>query len=183
MKVAIQGIVGSYSEEATRILMGDDVQIHECADFTSVFQALQSGEVELAVVPVWNKIIGEIKTTASAIKTLDLETVKEIRLPIRHALIGTKDAVIEELEAVISQSEALAQCEGFLKKNRHLKVIIGSDTAMSVKEVVIKDNAKLAAIGSPRAAFAYGGKILQENISDDQENSTLFYLLRRKRLC
>jgi prephenate dehydratase len=65
----------------------------------------------------------------------------------------------------------------FLSKHQKLQQIIGADTASSIRRIVEENNAENAAIGSRRAAEIYGAKILKENIADDLENWTTFYLL------
>ena len=49
-----------------------------------------------------------------------------------------------------------------------------------LEKIVAAKDEKQSAIGSRRAAEIYGGKILRENIADDLENITWFYLLGRK---
>ena len=59
------------------------------------------------------------------------------------------------------------------------QAVTGTDTASSVRRIVAEGDKKTAAIGSRRACEMYGGKILRENIADDAENITYFYLVGR----
>ena len=61
--------------------------------------------------------------------------------------------------------------------NKKLQQIIGADTASSIRRIVEENILENAAIGSRRAAEIYGGKILKENIADDLDNWTTFYIL------
>lgn len=174
---AIQGVKGSYSEEATYRILGADAEIIECVDFESTFRAAISRQAEFAVVPVRNKIVGEIEATMSLIKKNSLRILDELPLKVCHVLAGTSDADIDALKTVRSHIEALKQCRRFLAQHSRLTQIIGADTASSIRRIVDEGVAENAAIGSRRAVEMYGAKILAEDIADDLENWTTFYLL------
>lgn len=176
--VAIQGIKGSYSEEAARKLFpGKKAQVLECLNFEQTFDAVVSKRANYAVVPFKNKIVGEIETTHILLEQTDLRILEELPLEIRHVLVGTKNASFENLKSVRSHVEALKQCRIFLSKHQKFRQVIGADTASSIRRIVEENNVENAAIGSRRAAEIYGAKILQENIADSLENWTTFYLL------
>ncbi|MGI8470170.1 MAG: prephenate dehydratase domain-containing protein [Pyrinomonadaceae bacterium] len=177
--VAIQGIRGSYSEEAATKMFGANVEILECLNFTDAFQTLLRNRAEYAVIPFKNKIVGNIEVPNELFKNTNLKILDEINLEIRHVLVGMQNAEFENLKTVCSHVEALKQCENFLLSNPQLQKISGADTASSVRQIVKKNNSVNSAIGSRRAAEIYGAKILRENIADDADNQTTFYLLRK----
>ncbi|MCY7347877.1 MAG: hypothetical protein LH614_16895 [Pyrinomonadaceae bacterium] len=177
--VAIQGVRGSYSEEATFRLLGASIEILECEKFADAFQSLLENRAEYAVIPFVNKIVGAIETPHELLKNSDLKILDKLPLEVRHVLVGTNDAEFENLQSVRSHVEALKQCRVFLTQNRQLNQISGADTASSIRRIVAEDDARNAAIGSQRAAEIYGAKILKENIADEAENWTTFYLLRK----
>ena len=177
MRVAIQGISGSYSEEAARRLLGDDVRVLECADFDETFAAVRTGNAENAVVPVENKIVGEIRRPLDLLQAGGYRILDKLPLKVQHVLAGTPDAEIDRLVSVRSHVEALRQCRRFLTGHSNLKQIIGADTASSIRRIVDQGNPVNAAIGSRRAAELYGAKVLAEDIADDTDNWTTFYLI------
>ncbi|NNE98247.1 MAG: hypothetical protein HKN25_04420 [Pyrinomonadaceae bacterium] len=175
--VAIQGTVGSYSEEAARKLLGANARIQGFSSFFETFQALLIKSVDYAVIPVRNSIVGEISSATSFYSRSDLDVLEEIPLDIRHLLVGTPDSRIDEIRSVRSHVEAIRQCSGFFKRNQHIEPTVGADTASSIRRVVSEDARTIAAIGSRRAAEIYGGKILSENVADGIKNQTTFYLI------
>lgn len=177
--VAIQGVRGSYSEEATFKLLGQSAEIVECEKFADAFQTLLENRAEYAVIPFRNKIVGAIETPHELLKNTNLKILDELPLEVRHVLVGTNEAEFENLKSVRSHVEALKQCRRFLSFNPDLQPIIGADTASSIRRIVEENNAQNSAIGSRRAAEIYGAKILQENVADDTENWTTFYLLQK----
>lgn len=176
---AIQGVCGSYSEEATFKLLGASAEILECEKFEDAFQTLLENRAEYAVIPFTNKIVGRIEVPHELLKKTNLKIVEKLPLEVRHVLVGTRDAEFENVKSVRSHVEALKQCRRFFSTNHQLQQVIGADTASSIRRIVEENDSRNAAIGSKRAAEIYGAKILRENVADDLENWTTFYLLRK----
>ena len=177
MRVAIQGITGSYSDEAARTLFGDDVAILECDDFESAFSAVQQREAQHAVIPIENKIVGEITTPAELLRLGKYRVCDKLPLKVQHVLAGTSEAELSNLRSIRSHVEALRQCRRFLRSNDHLTQIVAADTASAVRQIVADADPAHAAICSRRAADIYGAKILVESIADDPDNWTTFYVI------
>lgn len=177
--VAIQGVRGSYSEEATHRLMGLDAEIVECVDFTSTFEAVANARAEYAVVPVENKIVGEIEGAMSILRSGGFKIHERLPLQVMHVLAGTTCADLASIKTVRSHVEALKQCKRYLSANPKWAQVIGSDTASSVRRIVEENVVEHAAIGSRRAAEIYGAKIIAEDIADDHDNWTTFFLIGR----
>ena len=176
-RVAIQGIEGSYSEEAVREIFGGGASILECTDFGQTFAAVRDGAADSAVVPLKNKIVGEIREAVDLLNASQLRVLERLPLRVRHVLAGTNDSQVQSVISVRSHVEALRQCKRFFAENAHLAQVIGADTASSVRRIVEEGIAANAAIGSKRAAELYGAKILRENIADDIDNWTTFYVI------
>lgn len=178
--VAIQGTKGSYSEEATLKLFGNNTHIQGFSSFFETFQALLMKSVDYAVIPVKNTIIGEISSAVKLYKQTDVRVIDELPLKIQHVLVGTENAKLNEIKSVRSHVAALGQCKEFFDSHTHIKQIIGADTASSIRRVVSDGISENSAIGSPRAVEIYGGKVLSENIANRNENQTTFYLIENK---
>lgn len=176
-RVAIQGAIGSYSEEAVREIFGDDAAILECLDFAAAFAAVDSGLVQNAVIPVENKIVGPITGAVDLLKRKKYTVLEKMPLKVRHVLAGTRGARFEDLLSVQSHVEALKQCRTFLAAYPNLTQAVGADTASSIRRIVEEGDPTHAAIGSRRAADLYGAEIMRENIADDIDNWTVFYLI------
>jgi len=176
--IAIQGIRGSYSEEAALDLAGG-ASILECEDFEATFEAVRNGQAEYAVVPVENKIVGEIAGSVSILCSGGFREHKRIQLTVRHVLAGTSDASLDTIRYIKSHIEALKQCRRYLANRPEWTQIIGADTASSVRQVLEGGDSGAAAIGSRRAAEMYGATVIAENIADDSDNWTTFCLVGR----
>ena len=174
---AIQGIKGSYSEEAAVSLLGAGVRLEECKSFGSAMQMLESGAAEFAVLPVENSIIGRIAMSADLAECSGRNILDELILPVNHVLAGTIDAEMSQIASVFSHPAALLQCSRFFELNSRVRRIKGSDTASSIRAVTRNGDRSAAAIGSRRAAEMYGAKVILEDVADAAENWTKFYLI------
>lgn len=176
-KAAIQGIRGSYSEEAASKYFGDDVEITECFSFDEAFGSVRAGLADFAVIPQRNSIIGDIRSTADMLEKCELRRIGEIDIDIAHVLAGTPDSSIENITSVYSHIEALRQCSAFFAANPHLSQVPGNDTASSVRSVVMDRLNKCAAICSKRAADIYGARILSQHVANALNNRTTFAII------
>lgn len=177
--VAIQGIRGSYSEEAALKMLGISVNALECDSFDDALRSLVDGTATYAVLPLRNKIVGNISAVNELIRRANVRIVDEMDLAIDHKLIGCSGGSIEHLTTVCSHIEAIRQCRRFLASHPRIASISGPDTASSVRSVMLSNNSKLAAIGSARAAEIYGAKVIGTDIADDKNNWTRFGLMER----
>jgi len=178
MKIAIQGEYGSFSHEAAVKLVPDG-EIVPCSLSTDVFDAVESGDADAAVIPIENSLAGSVAEHFDLLLTRDVRVVRETRLRIRHNLIGLSGVAIEEIEKVFSHPVALAQCRKFLAAHPRMEAVAFYDTAGSVKQLVKLRDRHVAGIASEAAARFYGAEILVAGIEDNPENFTRFFLVRR----
>ena len=186
MNIAIQGIAGSFhAQAATELFTGHDPALVECTTFRDVFDAVSNGRADYGMVAIENSLHGSINPVYRLLAEKKLNICGEIRLHIKLYLIGHDnhgpDMVNIPLTEVMSQREALSQCEQWLATSlEHAKLSEASDTAEAVRNVVeLKDSAKLAIAGSA-AATLYHGSIIAGPINDDPENYTRFLCITAK---
>lgn len=178
MKIAFQGAKGAYSDLACRQLYPNAATL-PCISFEDAFEALQSGETDLAVIPIDNTLAGRVADVHHLLPISNLYIIAEHFLPIQHCLLGIKGTAIDKLTHVHSHVHALPQCRKFIREQK-LTPIVHADTAGSAQEIANKDDLTQGAIASSLAADIYGLDILQENIQDDDSNKTRFIVLSRE---
>lgn len=178
MKVAIQGEAGAFSHEAARQLV-PGCTIVPCERSAEVFDRLERGSVNLAVIPIENSLAGPVSEHFDLLFARKVFIQKELRLRIVHNLIAARGVTFKDLRQAYSHPVALAQCRDFFQKNKKIKPVAFYDTAGSVKHVIADGLPDAAGIASRHAASVYKGKILAAGIEDDKQNYTRFFLLRR----
>ena len=177
LRIAIQGIEGSYSAAAARTMF--DCALVECPTFSAAIDSIRTFEADFAVLPFRNTICGLIVPVSELLAACDLEIAGEIEIRIDHVLVAKQSVTFDLLAAVLSHPAALEQCSKFLQKHS-LRAIAASDTATAVKYVMENPDKQIAAIASWDAAAIYEASILAENIADAADNRTLFYAVSRK---
>lgn len=175
--VAIQGEIGSYSCEAALSMTNGKAKIIRFSDFALVFTALNNRTADLAVLPVHNKLIGEIVGAAANIREDKLKVLGELRLRIDHVLASTAKSELARIRIVRSHPAALKQCGEYLKRHPDWEIESGWDTAGSLRTIVANDEHDAAAICSREAAKIHNGKILETFIADEKDNWTLFQMV------
>jgi len=174
MKIAYQGIKGSYSESCAKE-MYPECETIACKTFDDVFnKANEDGEVR-AIIPESNKTTGNIGVEYLIFK-YRLNIYREKFYPIHHHLLGLPGAKIQNVKNVFSHAQGLSQCSNFIKKNNFVENV-RADTAGSAKYVSENKNKSEAAIASKQSAKIYNLDILASNIEDEEENVTRFLIM------
>lgn len=182
MKIAIQGMAGSFHHEAAVKMLGTNIELVPCPTFRHVFEAVQNGTADQGVVAVENNLHGAINAVYRLLAEDSVSIQGEVTLHINQYLIAAKDLALSEIHTVMSQAPALAQCELWLDEHTPQAHIEEThDTTESVQYVVAHPDQSLAAVAGKDAAELYGGKIIAGPINDDKHNYTRFFLLGKEK--
>ena len=180
MKVAFQGEIGAFSEEAVWALFGE-VEVRPSPSMAAVFEAVAAGHVERGVVPIENSLFGSVHVNYDLLQAHPVQIVGELQLRIRHHLMAVPGATLAGIQRVHSHPQALGQCQTFLReKLPHAKAMPAYDTAGSAKMVAEQGALGIAAIAPERAALEYGLNILAGDIESHHQNYTRFLVLVRE---
>jgi len=141
-------------------------------------QSVADGESEYGIVPIENSIEGPVGITLDSLAhKFDLKIYNEIIIPINQNLIVNPGATMSDIEDVYSHSQAIAQCQEFIQKNK-IQPHYAVSTANAAKNIV-GDKTK-AAIGNSKVAELYNLEILKANIQDTDNNETKFVVLSKE---
>jgi prephenate dehydratase len=174
MKIAYQGIEGSYSESCAKEIYPDCKTI-PCKTFDEVFTKANQDEEVRAMIPESNKATGNIGLEYLIFK-YRLNIYEEKFYPIRHHLLGLPGTKIQDIKNVYSHAQGLSQCSNFIKKNNFVENV-RADTAGSAKYISENKIKNEAAIASKQSAKIYNLDILASNIEDEKGNVTRFLLM------
>jgi prephenate dehydratase/chorismate mutase/prephenate dehydratase len=177
LRVAFQGELGAFSEEAVHRFFGDDVEPIPCRDFTDVGRVVVDGEVDYGVLPIENSLAGSVVASYDVLAGNPLEIVGEVITPIHHCILGVPGATLEGLQRIMSHPVALMQCGKILRSMPQVEVVAVYDTAGAAKDVADQRDPTRAAIAARRAAKRYGLDVLAENVEDRDDNQTRFLVV------
>jgi prephenate dehydratase len=176
MKIAYQGIEGSYSESCAKE-MYPDCETISCKTFDEVFNKASQDDEIRAIIPESNKTTGNIGVEYLIFK-YRLNIYQEKFYPIQHHLLGLPGTKIKDIKNVYSHAQGLTQCSNFIKKNNFIENV-RADTAGSAKYISENNNKNEAAIASKQSAKIYNLDILASKIEDEKGNVTRFMLMGR----
>jgi prephenate dehydratase len=177
-KVAIQGERGSFSHDAAQRML-PRCTVVPCMRSAEVFDRVESGSVEAAVIPIENTLAGTVAEHADLLVSRSVFIQGEYLLRIVHNVIAAPGVKLTSLKRVLSHPVALDQCREFFRQHPRIQAEPFYDTAGSVKHIMAEALQDTAGIAGQLAAREYSGKILQAGVEDDNRNFTRFFLIRK----
>lgn len=181
---AIQGERGSFSHQAARQVLGEEVGVLPCRTFEELFDAVTTGRAEVGMVPVENTLAGAVQRPMDLLVSRPVRAVAETRVPIRLCLVAPPGTTLEGVRVAASHPVALQQCLRFFRDHPGIRSRAVYDTAGSVRDLMAGDHGGeaeyQAAIASALAAELYGAEILLRGLEDDDANFTRFLAVVRE---
>lgn len=177
-RVTIQGIHGCYHDAAARNFFKDEeIETIPCETFPEMFNTLRNDASLYGIVAIENTIAGSILPNHELLRQSNLQIIGEYKMHISHVLAALPGDTLESITEVNSHPMALMQCEQFLQRHPHIKMVEKFDTAGSAREISEKQLAHHAAICGKYAAELYGLNILAEDIQTIKRNFTRFLIV------
>ncbi len=178
-KVGYQGERGAFSEMAVFTLFPPSrTEAVPFKTFREVFQAVEAGQIDFAMLPFENALAGPIQDNYDLLQEYtQLEILAETQVRVEHNLIGFAGTALADIQRVFSHPQALAQSRRFLESHPSWEAVPFYDTAGSVAHVAQTNDRRWAAIASSEAAKVWGMTILQAGVETNHQNFTRFFLL------
>jgi chorismate mutase/prephenate dehydratase len=177
--VAYSGIRGCYAEAAGVKYFGPDCLYIPHKGFEDVLKSVSGGGADYGVLPIENSTTGAINDVYDLLIRYRAAIVGEVLLPIRHCLLGTKDATLSTVRTVYSHEQGFYQSRDFLAKYPAWAQVPYHNTAVAAKFVADENDPEKAAIASERAAEIHGLKILVRDINAAACNTTRFIVVAK----
>lgn len=178
LRVAIQGVAGCFHDAAAHeYFEGRKVETVECDTFPSMFDTLTTDASLLAIMAIDNTIAGSILPNHELLRQSNMRVIGEYKKRISHVLCALPGQKMEDIREVHSHPMALMQCEQYLHKKRHLRMIEVFDTAGAARDIAEEKAQGVAAVCGEYAADLYGLEILEKGIETNKRNFTRFLVL------
>ena len=178
-RVAYQGVVGAYSQQAARQRFGPEAETVPQPTFADVFRSVEIGDCDYGMLPVENSVAGSVNQSYELLVEHDLRIFAEVILRVRHMLLAPTGTTRESIRVVRSHPQALAQCRRYIAC-LGLEPQAAADTAGAAHDLVRSPEAGVAVIASEAAAGLTGLEILDRGIEDAPTNFTRFFVLSRE---
>jgi prephenate dehydratase len=177
MRIAYLGPAGTFTEDALGEALPDGgYEPLRTATIHDAILAVERGEADRALVPIENSREGSVRPTLDtlAFETDAVTIAGEHDYRVRVHLIARAGTRTEDVEAVLSHPQPLAQCAGFLRESfAGVELRSVSSTAAAVR--MVSESARpWAALGARAAAALYDCELLIEGVEDSADNVTRF---------
>lgn len=176
-KIAFSGVPGAFADIAAGRIFPDGLRV-PCADFSTAYHAVASGECECAVLPVENSTNGDVSQVLDMAYAGSLWLSGLYDLPIEQCLLGVKGTDISKIRKVRSHPQALGQCAAYLRRYgwQELEAV---NTAVAAQQLAQSQDPEIAVIASRETADLYGLQILERKINQSSNNVTRFAVFTR----
>ncbi|MBD3798022.1 MAG: chorismate mutase [Campylobacterales bacterium] len=174
--VAYLGPEASFTHQAAEVKFGATSTYFPIASIEGVFREVQKGTAKFGVIPIENSSNGIVSDTIHGLDTYNLKIVAEVMIDI-HLVFATMTDNIHDVKTIYSKDIAFEQCRNFLQD-------LGLDEAVLTPVESTAKAAKMAstepysaAICPDIAAKMYNLPIRFNNIEDNQNNRTRFFII------
>lgn len=182
-RVAFLGPKGSYSHLAARQYAARHfAQFIEsgCAKFADIFNQVETGQADYAVVPIENTSSGSINDVYDLLQHTSLSIVGEMTVTIDHCLLVSATTDVNKIKTVYSHPQPFQQCSQFINRYPHWKIEYTESTSAAMEKVAQSASGEVAALGSEAGGALYGLQVLERIQANQSQNFTRFVVLARK---
>ena len=179
MRVAYSGIEGAFANIAAKKLFPDG-ELVSFSSFKKAYKAVTLGKCDVAVMPIENSAAGEVGQVLDLMFEGDLYVNGLYPLRISQNLLGVEGSHLSEIKRVISHPQALQQCSDYISEHG-FEITESANTSIAAKQVADMGDKTIAAIASKETAGLYGLKLLDHDINEDIQNTTMFAVVSRNR--
>ena len=177
-RIAFQGEPGAYSHEACRESR-PDYEALPCKTFEDVIDAVNTGEAELAMLPVENSTYGRVADIHRLLPESGLHIIGEAFTRVKISLMALPGVKLEDIGTVRAHLVLLPQARGFLARHDiHPETAV--DSAGAAKDLANSGDRNVGVLASDLAAEIYGLDLLARDIEDHGHNTTRFLLMSNK---
>ncbi|MDE9557181.1 bifunctional chorismate mutase/prephenate dehydratase [Xenorhabdus bovienii] len=182
-RITFLGPKGSYSHIAARQFSARHFnQLVECSchKFPDIFSLVEIGQADYGILPLENTSSGAINDVYDLLQQTPLFLVGEITLPINHCLLIGTETDTSKIKTVYSHSQPFQQCNQYLNQFPHWKIVYCESTAAAMQKVAELNSSEVAALGSEAGGALYKLRVLENNLANQQNNSTRFIVIAKK---
>ncbi|MCA0362434.1 MAG: prephenate dehydratase [Bacteroidetes bacterium] len=178
-RIAYLGPEGSFTHQAAESRFGAMSEYMTLPTIKAVFEAVETERVRFGVIPIENNQEGIVFETVDLLNETNVNIAAELKIPVHFAL-ATEAENPSKIKRIYSKDIAFRQCRGFLNKyfeQLNPEEIQVESTSKAAK--LAAEDPEAAAICSEIAAKLFRIPVLFNNIEDNSNNRTRFFILSK----
>jgi len=176
--VACQGVEGAYSQIACEKIFKNPFIMY-FKNFEAVFNAIEQGLCQYAILPIENSTAGSVKKIYDLMIRHNFSIVRTFRLKVDHNLLVNPGTKLSDVKEIYSHEQALNQCSEFIHNLNGVTVIPVANTAIAAEMVASSGRNDIAALSSRNCAELYGLENIAPSVQDKGNNRTRFICISR----
>jgi len=174
--VAYLGPEASFTHQAAESKFGALSAYLPIGSIPGIFREVEKGTAKFGVIPIENSSNGIVTDTINCLDEYDLKIIAEVVVDV-HLAFASVNEDIKTLKKIYSRDIAFGQCRKFLQdlgldEIEHIPV---ESTAKAAK--LAREDEDAAALCPSVAAKINNLPILFENVEDDTNNKTRFFII------
>ena len=177
LRIGFLGPPGSFSHLASVCKFGNSVEHVPLPDIATVFEEVVRGHTDHGLVPVENSIGGGVVDTLDAFLQSSARICSEVLISIHHNVLSKEPW--DRIRKIYSKPEVFSQCRDWLSRVAKDRTLEPTASTSRAAELASQESG-VAAIGSTIAGELYGLHVLFENIEDNPDNVTRFFVIGRE---
>jgi len=186
LRIGYLGPPGSFSHQAAVTHFGASVAYENLHAIDGVFTEVSREHVDYGLVPIENSTMGGIAETLDAFRDFagQVNVYAEVLITIRHNLLANCEP--SQVQRIHSKPEVFTQCRRWLATQYpRAELVPAASTSRAVMTACEEQGADeatgSAAIASSLAGSLYGVRTLFEDIEDNPNNITRFFVIARQK--
>ncbi|RRS30843.1 MAG: chloride transporter [Epsilonproteobacteria bacterium (ex Lamellibrachia satsuma)] len=174
--VAYLGPEASFTHQAAESKFGAMSHYIPISSIQGVFREVDKGTAKFGVIPIENSSNGIVSDTINCLDEYDLKIIAEVMIDV-HLSFATLAENIKDITKIYSKDIAFGQCRKFLQDLGldEVELIPVESTAKAAK--LAREDKSAAALCPSVAAKLYNLPILFENVEDNMNNRTRFFII------
>lgn len=173
-RVCYFGKPGSFTHLAARSKFGTSVEYVSAQDIRDVFMAVTRSRADYGLIPIENSTEGGVNQSLDLLAETRLKVCGEVFLAIHQHLLSFSP--VKQIKKLYSHPQAFAQCRNWL--TGHLGDIERKEVSSTAEAAARCTKEKDAgAVAGRLASEFYSLPIQVENIEDQQDNVTRFFII------
>lgn len=185
--IGYQGIEGSNSEEAARLL-AEKLQIKDylllpLVSSLNVLTCVETEKTDYGVIAIRNNHGGNVKESVDALYNSPLKLVDTVEIPIHHYLyVKDESIVLNNLNHIASHPQAFMQCERTLHHEfGDIHLVSDEDTATAARKLGNGIFSKTTGVLCRKNAGEMNNlHLIKSNLEDNDDNKTTFEMYVKK---
>jgi len=175
-RVAYLGPEASFTHQAAESKFGAMSSYLSISSIQGIFREVSRGTAKFGVVPIENSSNGIVSDTIHSLDSYNLKIIAEVVLDV-YLAFATLSSDVKKIKRIYSKDIAFGQCRKFLEDLGFDEVeYIPVESTVKATKLALQD--KYSASICPRvAARLYNLPVLFDNIQDDDNNRTRFFII------